>query len=76
MVFDPSTGQSSPMPQDLMHLFSQVFRALDTPYVQINSFTFDRTWCWISPTRGHGHGPPHGGGHVPGGLVPGGGGEL
>ena len=51
--FTPQTGQISPLPPELLSLFQQIARALDTTYVQIVSFTYDRTFCFISPTSGH-----------------------
>lgn len=60
-MFDPSTGQSMPLPPDVLNLFAQLYPFLHTPFVQIFSFEFDRTWCHISPTSGNPHGPPHDG---------------
>jgi hypothetical protein len=72
-LFDPATGQTSSLPPGLITLFSDISRALDTLYVQICSFAFDRTWCHISSTSGHGgRGDNPGPGHVPpGGFQPG-----
>jgi hypothetical protein len=50
---NPQTGQISPLPPDLLNLLQQISRALDTVYVEIVSFTYDRTFCFISPTSGH-----------------------
>ena len=41
--FDPKTGQISPLPPELLSLFQQTATALATAYVQIVSFTYDRT---------------------------------
>jgi hypothetical protein len=51
--FTPQTGQISPLPPQLLHLFQGIVMALDTAYVEIVSFTYDRTFCFISPTSGH-----------------------
>jgi hypothetical protein len=51
--FTPQTGQISPLPPDLLNLLQQISRALDTMYVEIVSFTYDRTFCFISPTSGN-----------------------
>lgn len=58
--FDPQTGQISPLPPELLSLLRQMATALDTVYVEIVSFTYDRTFCFISPISGH-----HGGGSQP-----------
>ena len=50
---NPQTGQISPLPPDLLNLLQQISRALDTVYVEIVSFTYDRTFCFISPTSGN-----------------------
>jgi len=51
--FTPQTGQISPLPPEMLGLFQQIVRALDTAYVEVVSFTYDRTFCFISPTSGH-----------------------
>ncbi len=51
--FNPQTGQISPLPPDLLNLLQQNLTALDTVYVEIVSFMYDRTFCFISPTSGH-----------------------
>jgi len=50
--FTPQTGQITPLPPELLGLFQNIVRSLDTAYVQIVSFTYDRTFCFISPTSG------------------------
>ena len=67
-MFNPQTGQSTPLPPDLVSLFTQIYDALRTTYVEVVSFEFDGTRCYISPTRGtppwwnHHHGGGGGGG--------------
>jgi hypothetical protein len=51
--FDPQTGQISPLPPELLSVLHQISMALDTVYVGMVSFTYDRTFCFISPTSGH-----------------------
>lgn len=51
--FTPQTSQISPLPPELLGMLHQISMALDTVYVQIVSFTYDRTFCFISPTTGH-----------------------
>ncbi len=51
--FNPQTGQISPLPPDLFNLLQQIATALDTVYLEIVSFAYDRTFCFISPTTGH-----------------------
>src|SRR5208282_5497949 len=51
--FTPQTGQISPVPPELLSLFQQIAIALDTVYVEIVSFEYDRTFCFISPISGH-----------------------
>jgi hypothetical protein len=51
--FNPQTGQVNPLPPELLNLLHQISMALDTVYVEIVSFTYDRTFCFISPTSGH-----------------------
>ena len=52
--FTPQTGQISPVSSDLLGLFRQITLALDTVYVEIVSFEYDQTFCFISPI----HRPP------------------
>ncbi len=56
--FTPQTSQVSPVPQELLGVFQQITLALDTVYVEVVSFEYDQTFCFISPTSGHrgGHG--------------------
>ncbi|MFZ1072295.1 MAG: FecR domain-containing protein [Verrucomicrobiia bacterium] len=51
--FNPATGLVSPLPSDMLNLLQQMATALDTVYVEIVSFTYDGTFCFISPTTGH-----------------------
>jgi hypothetical protein len=51
--FDPQTGQISPLPPALLNLLQQMATALDTLYVEVMSFTYDRTYCFISPITGY-----------------------
>ena len=60
--FTPQTGQITPVPPDLLNLYRQVARALCTVYVEIVSFLYDWTLCFISPTSGHFAGGGGGGG--------------
>jgi hypothetical protein len=51
-MFNPQTGQSTPLPPDLISLFTQIYNALATSYLEVVSFEFDGTTCYISPCRG------------------------
>ncbi len=51
--FNPETGEMSPLPSDLLGVLHQIATALDTVYVEIVSFEYDQTFCFISPTSGH-----------------------
>ena len=48
--FDPQTGQTSPLPPDMITELDQIFAALRTMYLGVVNFTFDSTRCHISPT--------------------------
>jgi hypothetical protein len=50
--FDPSNGQTGPLPPELLGLLQQIATALDTVYLQVVSFAFNRADCFISPTSG------------------------
>jgi len=50
--FTPQTGQVSPMPPDALGILHLQGSALRTVYVEIVSFVYDRTFCYISPTSG------------------------
>jgi len=50
--FTPQTGQISPLPPELLGLYQRISMALDTAYVEVVSFAYDRTFCFISPTSG------------------------
>lgn len=52
-MFDPATGQVSPMSSDLVSFFAEMFNAVNTTYYQMVSFSYDQTTKPISP--GHGH---------------------
>jgi FecR protein len=50
--FDPSNGQTGPLPANLLALLQQIATALDTVYLQVVSFAFNRAECFVSPTAG------------------------
>jgi hypothetical protein len=47
-----SSGISSPIPAGMMDTLSGIFTALRTLYFQAVNFSFDHTWCYVSPTQG------------------------
>jgi len=51
--FTPQTGQISPLPPGLLSVLQQIAMALGTSYVESVSFTYDRTFCYISPISGY-----------------------
>lgn len=51
-MYDSATGKLIPLPPQLVSLFHQISKALDTLYVEIVSFAFDRTLCNVSSTHG------------------------
>jgi hypothetical protein len=51
--FDPQNGQISPLTPHMLNLLHQIATALDTVYVEVISFTYDGTFCRVSPTSGH-----------------------
>lgn len=51
--FNPENSQIIPLTPDLINELGQVFTALDTLYVEIVSFTYDKTVLHISPVNGH-----------------------
>jgi hypothetical protein len=51
--FNPNTGQITPLPSEVIDLLQQIATALDTLYLEVVSFSFDRTGCFVSPTSGH-----------------------
>jgi len=57
--YNPVTGQTISLPPELIQLFTQIHDALDTPYLKVVSFAFDRTLCNVSETHGV-PGNPHG----------------
>jgi hypothetical protein len=58
--FNPQTGQTSPLPPDMIAELDRIITVLRTLYWGDVNFTFDWTQCHISPTHGH-HGGSHGG---------------
>ena len=52
--FNPQNGQISPLSPELLGLLHHISIALDTLYTQIVSFSFDRTFVYISPKSGAG----------------------
>jgi hypothetical protein len=60
--FNPGTGQVTPLPPGLASVLQQISVAIDTIYLKISSFAFDRTQCFVSPTTGRvGHNSGGGG---------------
>lgn len=51
--FNPQGSQISPLPPELLSLLQQIALTLDTTYVEAVSFTYDTTFCYISPISGH-----------------------
>ena len=49
--FNPQTGQTSPLPPDMIHGLGEIFSALRTMYLGVVDFTFDTTRCHISPVN-------------------------
>jgi len=56
--FDPQSGQIILLTPARLNFLQPLFHALDTVYVQLVSFTYDRTFCFISPTTGNAGGVP------------------
>jgi len=54
--FTPQTGQITPLSPELLGLFQPTAMALDTVYLEIVSFEYDQTFCFISPIH---RPPPH-----------------
>jgi hypothetical protein len=50
--FNPSNGETGPLPADLLGVLQQIATALDTVYLQVVSFAFNRTDTFISPITG------------------------
>jgi hypothetical protein len=64
--YDPSNGQSLPLSPELLALLHEIATAANTVYLEVLSFAFNRTECFVSPITGaHGH---HGGGGSGGSL--------
>jgi hypothetical protein len=54
--FNPSSGDTGPLPANLLGVLQDIATALDTVYLQVVSFAFNRVECFVSPTTGsHGH---------------------
>ena len=52
--FNPTNGQITSLPPDVILLLQQIATALDTLYLEVVSYSFDRTsGCFISPIAGH-----------------------
>jgi len=51
--FNPQTSQVVPIAPDSLRILRLHGDALRTLYVEIVSFVYDRTFCFISPTSGH-----------------------
>ena len=51
--FNPNTGQITALPPEVINLLQQIATALDTLYLEVVSFSFDRTGCFISPNSGY-----------------------
>jgi hypothetical protein len=51
--FNPSTGQTSPLPPDLIPLLRGIATAIQTGYAEVVNFSYDLTLKHISPTNGH-----------------------
>jgi hypothetical protein len=51
--FNPEDGQIIPLTPDLINLLSHISTALDTLYVEIVSFAYDKTFIHVSPVSGH-----------------------
>ncbi len=50
--FNPQTRAVSPVPPDSLQILRLNGKALKTVYVEIVSFVYDRTFCFISPISG------------------------
>lgn len=55
-IFNPSTGESAPLPPGAFNILWETGKALNTVYQQKVSFTFDNTGCHISPVHGVSYG--------------------
>ena len=51
--FDPQSGSPSPLPPAIANDLQVLFNALRTTFEGVVNFTYDRTECHISPTKGH-----------------------
>lgn len=51
--FNPNNGQITPLPPEVINLLQQIATSLDTLYLEVISFSYDRTRCFISPTSGY-----------------------
>jgi hypothetical protein len=50
--FNPFSGQSGPLPANVLDTLQNIAKALDTVYLQVVSFSFDRTQSYVSPKSG------------------------
>jgi hypothetical protein len=61
--FDTTTDQLSAIQADLGAQLEDLFKAIQTVYLEIVNFSYDYTQCYVSPTHGaHGGHHGHGGG--------------
>jgi len=51
--FNPGNAQITPLPPEISNLLHFVATALDTLYLEVVSFSYDRTLSYVSPTSGH-----------------------
>lgn len=50
--YNPQTGNTSPLPPEMINQLNEIFSALRTTYLEIVNFNFDHTTICISPTSG------------------------
>jgi FecR protein len=50
--FNPSSGDTGPLPADLLAVLQDIATSLDTVYLQIVSFAFNRAESFVSPITG------------------------
>ena len=51
-LLDPATGQPAVISPELNSILDEIFTALRTIYIQVATFDFDRTECYVSPVHG------------------------
>jgi FecR protein len=69
--FNPSNGETGPLPADLLGVLQQIATALDTAYLQVVSFAFNGAQSFVSPTTGKtGNGNDQSVSEIPGGGEP------